>query len=66
MVKYEKFTEANKQAMEECLPKRKRLAEPPFSANIRVIVARGNAQAAKNLFRFVQVLRRIRKNGHEQ
>ena len=49
-VKYEKFVKANRQAMEECLPKKTKIKKSFRSSNKRVIAARQEAQAAQSQY----------------
>lgn len=49
-VKYEKFVKANRQAMEECLPKKTKARKSLRSSNAQVVSARQEAQAAQSLY----------------
>ena len=49
-VKYEKFVKANRQAMEECLPKKTKVRKSLRSSNAQVVSARQEAQAAQSLY----------------
>ena len=49
-VKYEKFVKANRQAMEECLPKKTKARKSLRSSNAQVVSARQKAQAAQSLY----------------
>ena len=50
MGKYEKFVKANRQAMEECLPKKTKARKSLRSSNVQVVSARQDPQAAQSLY----------------